>query len=116
MDIFKEELLSRQLQRLVPKTTCILRELHLLLIDKFGDLNEFLERWIRGLEEAASTRRGGTRYRFEALVDIFTYIYSGIKYKHFLWLISFRAQSNAYFERVIYIYITLYSTIDILLY
>ena len=67
VDISKEVLLSRQLQHLVPKTTCTLRELCLFLVDRFGDLNEILEKWIGDLEEAAITRRGITRYRFEAL-------------------------------------------------
>ena len=70
VNVFKEELLSRQLQRLVPKTFTTLRELRLFLVERFRDLDEILEKWIGDLETAASTRQGGTRYRFEALVAV----------------------------------------------
>ena len=68
------ELLSCQLQGLVPRSTSTLLELRLFLVDRFRNLKEILERWIKELEKAATTCQGGTRYRFEALVAALKFI------------------------------------------
>ena len=59
--VLKQELLSPEVERLIPPTTTTLWELCSFLKERFGDLREIKETWIGELESAASARMGGTR-------------------------------------------------------
>ena len=54
--VLKEELLSPEVELLIPPTATTLRELRLFLKQRFGDLLEITETWIGELESAASAR------------------------------------------------------------
>ena len=72
--VLVEELLSRPLQRLLSNPVYTLHEVYQFLLERFGDTNKVVEGWLRELEDAAVTRHGGTRSRYEALVAVSQFI------------------------------------------